>query len=126
MVIYCVTTHPKSIIPLGSIQPRCYPQCIPYHTLFSEMPRLPQTSATLNRQCASHLIPSLDYPSIRLRKLAYFRVFSRSLQRRNCWLRWICTHRSLRRGTSSTNLMPICLHLGLPLVLLWYQPKGGF
>ena len=22
--------------------------------------------------------------------------------------------------------MPICLHLGVTLVLLWYLPKGGF
>ena len=32
----------------------------------------------------------------------------------------------LRRITSSTNLMPICLHLVLLQVLLWYLPKGGF
>ena len=26
------------------------------------------------------------------------------------WKRWICTHRSPRKDTPSTNLMPICLH----------------
>lgn len=36
----------------------------------------------------------------------------------HCW--------RLRRATSSTNLMPICLHLPLLTVLLWYLPKGGF
>ena len=34
--------------------------------------------------------------------------------------------RSHRSGTLSTNSMPICLHLPLRIVLLWYLPKGGF
>jgi hypothetical protein len=73
MIIYCVTTHPKTSIALESLCQWYYPQHKPYHVLFREMPweqklsKHPQRPIVIN--CIT-FIPSLDYPSIWLRKLA--------------------------------------------------------
>ena len=57
----------------------------------------------------------LIYPitglSLWLRKLASLLVFTRRLQRGSLLVEVDLRHRSHRSGTSSTNLMPICLHL---------------
>ncbi len=90
MVIFCVTTHSKTLLALESLRQWCYPQRRPYHALFREMPRVspkhPQCPTVTN---GITFIPSLDYPSIWPRKLAISLCLLQDISSWNRLIFWV-------------------------------------
>jgi hypothetical protein len=125
MVIYCVTTHPKTLTALGSPHLWFYPRCEPCHMLFREIHRV--TPTYLQRYLRSlHVtfnpIAGLSLMATKASQAPHFQ------QKPTMWelLEEVnLNHRSHRSDTTFTKL-PICPHLPLRIVLLWYLPNKLF
>ena len=149
MVIYCVTTHPKTPLPLrayvyGFIHnvDRTIRFSVKYMGFPTYLQRLtasvrhiyPITGLSFHLATKAGQVPrfqpkpttwglleEVDLHYRRLRRATILTVLpiclhlpllivSPLVSSKLSWRRWICTHRSPRKDTSSTNLMPICLH----------------
>ena len=105
---------------LGSLHLWCYPRCKPNHMLFSGIHRV--TPTYLQRITANSVtfnpITGLSLMATKASLTPHFQpkpTMSELLNEVNL------NHRSHRSDTLSTNLMPICPHLPLLTVLLWYR-----
>ena len=125
MEIYCVATHSKTLTALESLYHWCYPQHKSFHMLFREIHRV--TPTYLQRYLRSlHVtfnpITGLSLMATKASQAPHFQpkpTMWELLEEVNL------NHRSHRSDTTFTKL-PICPHLPLRIVLLWYLPNKLF